>query len=237
MPDGVDALVEGDPCRSPVRVEAGKRPRRIVGRRDRVLREGVQDVGQHQFLMLLLVIEADFDQRGDRPSARPHRPLKEFHDGGVDMPAVGGDFVGAGAGQVAALVAGVPGSGADIIGIEQEGVVGMKRLVARDSVRRAGIARRTRWYGRGAISPGWRPASTGSADPPASGGRRGARSRCGPSDRLPPDPGRGCRNRRIMTGKGRQTAAAADAGFVTVSPIGERTLHRRMGSPTSVCPR
>ena len=46
------------------------------------------------------------------------------------MPAVGGDFVGAGAGQVAALVAGMAGAGADIIGIEQEGVVGVKRLVA-----------------------------------------------------------------------------------------------------------
>ena len=47
------------------------------------------------------------------------------------MPAIGGDFLGAGTGQMAALVAGVARSGADVIGIEQEGVVGMKRLVAR----------------------------------------------------------------------------------------------------------
>ena len=47
------------------------------------------------------------------------------------MPAVGGDLLGTGAGQVAALMSGVPGSGADIVGIEQEGVVGMKRLVSR----------------------------------------------------------------------------------------------------------
>ncbi len=47
------------------------------------------------------------------------------------MPAVGGDFLGAGAGQMAALVTGVPRSGADIIGIEQEGVIGMERLVPR----------------------------------------------------------------------------------------------------------
>ena len=46
------------------------------------------------------------------------------------MPAIGGDFVGARAGQMAALVAGVPGTCADIIGIEQKGVVGMEGLVA-----------------------------------------------------------------------------------------------------------
>ena len=56
--------------------------------------------------------------------------VKEFHHGGVDMPAIGGDLVGAGAGQMAALVAGVPRSGADIVGIEQKSVVRVKRLIA-----------------------------------------------------------------------------------------------------------
>jgi hypothetical protein len=46
------------------------------------------------------------------------------------MPAIGGDFVGAGTGQMAALVTGVPRSGADIIGIEQIGVVRVEDLVA-----------------------------------------------------------------------------------------------------------
>ena len=131
------------------------------------------------------------------PPACPLRPLKKLHGRGVDVPAVGGDFVGAGPGQMAALVTGMPGAGADIVGIEQEGVIGMKGLVVPRSVRRAGIARRTRWYGRGAISPGWRPASTGSTDPPASAGRLGARSRFALQGRLPPDPGPGFRNRRI----------------------------------------
>ena len=94
------------------------------------MREGVQDVGQHQFLMLLLVIEADFHQRRDRRERVLAGLVKEFHHGRVDMPAIGGDFVGAGAGQMAALVAGMPRSGADIIGIEQKGIVRMKRLVA-----------------------------------------------------------------------------------------------------------
>ena len=94
------------------------------------MREGVQDVGQHQFLMLLLVVEADFDQRRERRQRVLIGLVEEFHHGGVDMPAIGGDLVGAGAGQMAALVAGVPRSGADVIGIEQEGVVRVKRPVA-----------------------------------------------------------------------------------------------------------
>ena len=95
------------------------------------MREGVQDVGQHQFLMLLLVIEADFDQRRERPQRVLAGLVEEFHHGGVDMPAVGGDLVGARTGQMAALVAGVARAGADIVGIEQIGVIGVKRLVAR----------------------------------------------------------------------------------------------------------
>ena len=80
--------------------------------------------------MLLLVVEADFDQRGDCFQGVIAGLAKELHHCRIDMPAVGGDFPGAGAGQMAALVAGVPRSGADIVGVEQEGVVGVKRLVA-----------------------------------------------------------------------------------------------------------
>ena len=129
MPDGVDAFVDRDPfLAGPGCSREG--PRRIVGGWNRVLRERVQDVRQHQFLMLLLVVEADLDQRRDRLQCVVAGLLKEFHHCGVDMPAVGGDFLNAGAGQMAALVAGVPRSGADIVGIEQEGVVGVKRLVS-----------------------------------------------------------------------------------------------------------
>ena len=129
MPNGVDALVERDPFVAgfALRREA---PSRIVSRCNRVLRERVQDVGQHQFLMLLLVIEADFDQRRDGRQRILVGLVKEFHDRRVDMAAVGGDLIGAGTGQMAALVTGVPRAGADIVGIEQEGVVGMKWLVS-----------------------------------------------------------------------------------------------------------
>ena len=155
---------------SPLRVEAGNCHSDIVGRRDRVLRKGVQDVGQHQFLMLLLVIEADLDQRHQLPERVLAGLVKEFHHGGIDMPAIGGDLVGARTGQMAALVAGVARAGADIIGIEQDRRNRDETACSRRSARRAGIARRTRWCGRGAISPGSRPASTGSAGPPATSG-------------------------------------------------------------------
>ena len=92
MADGVDALVERDPVIAAAR-RGGKLPGRIVGRRNRILREGVQDVGQHQFLMLLLVIEADLDQRREAGEGVLVGGLEEFHDGRVDMAAIGGDFV------------------------------------------------------------------------------------------------------------------------------------------------
>src|SRR3984893_4444185 len=80
--------------------------------------------------MLLLVIETDFHDRRDRGQRVLSGSLEKLHHVGVDMPAVGGDFVGAWAGQMAPLVAGVARSGADIVGIEQEGIIRMKGLVA-----------------------------------------------------------------------------------------------------------
>jgi hypothetical protein len=90
----------------------------------------VQDVGQHQFLVLLLVIEADLDQRGELRQALLVGSLEELDHGGIDMPAIGADLVCARTGQVAALVAGVPGTCADVIGIKQKRVVGVEGLVA-----------------------------------------------------------------------------------------------------------
>ena len=73
-------------------------PGGIVGRRDRVLRECMEDVRQHQLLVLLLVIEPDFDEwlkAGPRIRAAL---AEEFHHGGIDMATVGGDLVGGGTG-------------------------------------------------------------------------------------------------------------------------------------------
>ena len=46
------------------------------------------------------------------------------------MPAIGGDLVGGRTREVTALVAGMPGTGTDVIGIEQKCVVEVERLVA-----------------------------------------------------------------------------------------------------------
>ena len=115
---------------SPVRVAAGKRQSEIVGRIDRVLREGVQDVGEHQFLMLLLVVQPDLDQWRQSAELVFASLAEEFDDRGIDMAAIGADLVGAGPGDVAAMIAGMAGAGADVIGIEQEGEVGVEGPVA-----------------------------------------------------------------------------------------------------------
>ncbi len=59
--DAVDALGQRD-LGLAVTLRCGKRPVGVIGRGDRIAGEGVQDVGQHQFLVLLLMIEADLHQ-------------------------------------------------------------------------------------------------------------------------------------------------------------------------------
>ena len=60
----------------------------LVGRTQRVLREQVQNVGEQQFLMLLFVIAAEFDQRGDRGAKII---LHERRHRAVDMVTIGDD--------------------------------------------------------------------------------------------------------------------------------------------------
>lgn len=130
MADGVDALVQ----RQPILAAAGgsrKVPVRIVGRRDRILREGMQDVGEHQFLMLLLVVEPDLDQRRDLAKLVRAGLAEEFADGRIDVFAIGADLIGARSGDVAAMIAGMSRAGADVIGIEQEREIGVEGPVAR----------------------------------------------------------------------------------------------------------
>src|SRR6476620_8285014 len=79
--------------------------------------------------MLLLVVEADLYQRHELGEGLLAGGLEELDHGGIDMPAIGGDLVRAWAGQVAALVAGVPGTCRDVIGIEQKRVGGVERPV------------------------------------------------------------------------------------------------------------
>lgn len=61
MPDLDDAARKVDPVHGRNRA-CGRRRRRCVDRVGRVGGEGVLDVGQHQFLVLLLVMQAELDQ-------------------------------------------------------------------------------------------------------------------------------------------------------------------------------
>ena len=94
------------------------------------MRERVQNIRQHQFLMLLFMIEAGFDQRHELRQHFVVRVVEEFNDRGIDVPAIGGDLLGTRPRDVAALGAGISRAGADVIGVEQEGVIGMERHVA-----------------------------------------------------------------------------------------------------------
>ena len=90
----------------------------------------MQDVGEHQFLMLLLVIESDIHQRRE-PCQRGRIGFRqEFHHRRIDVLAIGRDLVGAGARYMTALGTGVPRSGSHVIGIEQKRVVRVKGLIA-----------------------------------------------------------------------------------------------------------
>ncbi len=213
MPDGVDALVQRHPFLAAA-VRGRKAPGRIVCRWDRVLREGMQDVGRHQFLMLLFVIEFDLDQRGQLGQLLLTRSLEEFHHGIVDIAAIGGDFIGTWPGQMTALGAGMARAGADIIGIEEIGVIGMERLVAvlvlaeQKLLEEPGGMARCHFAG---LASGMDWISWSSADRGAA--RRSVSSRTArnaptrPRDRGPESEAR--------DGEGVARVAAADAGFVT----------------------
>src|SRR5690242_19488087 len=81
--------------------------------------------------MLLFVIEPDLVQRRDSLQRILWRRLEKFHDRRIDMAVIGADLLVAGAGDVTPLMAGMARTSADIIGVEQEGVIGVKRHVAR----------------------------------------------------------------------------------------------------------
>src|SRR3546814_10203280 len=64
MTDAPDATVEADPAQRS-RGLRRHRPERREGRPQRVVREQVQDVHEQQFLVLLLVVDADLDKPTD----------------------------------------------------------------------------------------------------------------------------------------------------------------------------
>src|SRR4029453_9189946 len=69
----------------------GRRRRRtpigLVAGRHRILREGVQDVGENELLMLLLVMEADLEDAQDLGQLRIASVGEQAFDSRVDMGA------------------------------------------------------------------------------------------------------------------------------------------------------
>jgi hypothetical protein len=65
-------------------------PIRIVGRIGLVEREGMQNIGEQQFLVLLLVIESDFDNRNELPKVFAR--FDQCRHRVIDMGAIRGDF-------------------------------------------------------------------------------------------------------------------------------------------------
>ncbi len=67
---------------------ARRAPSRVVDRISWILRKGVQDVGEDQFLVLLLVMQPDLQDRQHLRELRSGNASKQAFDGGVDMGAI-----------------------------------------------------------------------------------------------------------------------------------------------------
>ena len=67
-------------------------PGGIISRQSRVLRKGVQDVGEDQFLVLLLVVEADLEDAQHLRKAFLVGTRDQPLDRRVDMRAIRGDL-------------------------------------------------------------------------------------------------------------------------------------------------
>ena len=89
-----------------------------------VLSESVQDIGQQQLLVLLFVLQAEFQHiRRRRLALRGHR--------GVDMGTVGRDALQRRTGQQAAHRAGMPGAHGFVVGVEQKAEIRVEHAVFR----------------------------------------------------------------------------------------------------------
>jgi hypothetical protein len=101
----------------------------VVGRMRLVLREGVEDIGEHQFLMLLLVMQSDLDDRGHRFEIV--RGLDQRGHGRVDVGAVRGRFNDTRPRYKAALRPLLPRARRHVIRVEQIGEALVEHAIAR----------------------------------------------------------------------------------------------------------
>src|SRR5438477_13216517 len=86
MADGVNAF--GQVHKAVLRIWLRWLPVGVIGRIGRVLREGMQDVREHQFLMLLLVIEPNREDAEDRRQGGGARLADEPLDRAIAMRAI-----------------------------------------------------------------------------------------------------------------------------------------------------
>src|SRR5215470_939873 len=95
-------------------------PLRIVDRIGGVLCKRVQDVGNQQFLMLLLVVQPDFNDGKDAFCVLCRYLSDQALHGRIDMSTIGRDVLSIWAGNESTLRSSVPGTRRDIIRIEQK---------------------------------------------------------------------------------------------------------------------
>ncbi|MCY1362233.1 hypothetical protein D9M69_489380 [compost metagenome] len=131
MADLDHAAVEADPVGRRARVGDHRLGQlRRKGRPQRILREQVQDVGQQQFLVLLLMLQAERDQRSLRVGLGA---AKQRHHRLVHGLAVGQHLVQRRARQQSALRARMARADCFVIGVEQVAVVRVHRLIVGDA--------------------------------------------------------------------------------------------------------
>ena len=89
----------------------------------------MQYIGQQQFLMLLLMMQSDLDNRCDAINRGVIGAFDQCSDEPVDMRAISGDLLRIRARDETARGARVAGTGGDIIRVEQEGEAVVERFV------------------------------------------------------------------------------------------------------------
>ncbi len=128
-----DGMNAGGHIDEAARSLAGARrlPFRVVNRIGRILREGVQDIGDQQFLVLLLVMQADFDNAEHMRGIRGRHVVDQPLDRRVDMGAISGYVLAVRPGDQSALRPRMARTGGDVVGIEQKRKALVENLVAR----------------------------------------------------------------------------------------------------------
>ena len=97
-----------------------------------------------QFLMLLLVMQTDFENSEHARGLRRRHGLDQPFDRGIDMGAIAGDFRAVRPRDQAALRPRMARAGGDIIGVEQERKALVENLVAGIVRHQQELSRRTR---------------------------------------------------------------------------------------------